>query len=394
MRGSKRPKPGGKWELRVPRPPHPLTGARRELSRTVIASEREADVLLAKLVVEASREQTSATSTDLAMLHERWINHLRSRGRAPSTIRSYEARWRVVADYLGHRSLADLTAATLDHLYDELLRAGKGTATVSKVHVQLKTMLGQARKWSLIETNPAELATPPSHSPRPTPIPTLEQFHEFLRSVDEHSPDLALFLQLLFVTGARKSEMLALTWTDVSEDTVYIRRSVCEATEGGGLIIKSTKTGANGHIGIGLELGERLEALRSTRADAWEATGSDLDPDSFVFSDDPLGSVPWRPTTVSHRLLHLRTSGGHDNACTAQALRALCASELNAGGITDTDVRDRLLQTSVVTTRRHYIRPSPRAAEAATSLLTERLTDSGSRLTSQARAQSPGAVHT
>jgi hypothetical protein len=167
MRGSKRPKPGGKWELRVPRPPHPLTGARREMSRTVTASEREADLLLAQLVVEVSREHTPTTSVDLAMLHERWINHLRSRGRAPSTITSYEARWRVVAEYIGHRSLADLTAATLDHLYDELLRAGKGTATVSKVHVQLKSMLGQARKWSLIDTNPAELATPPSRQGLP-----------------------------------------------------------------------------------------------------------------------------------------------------------------------------------------------------------------------------------
>ena len=195
------------------------------MSRTVTASEREADLLLAQLVVEVSREHTPTTSVDLAMLHERWINHLRNRGRAPSTITSYDSRWRVVAEYIGHRSLADLTAATLDHLYDELLRAGKGTATVSKVHVQLKSMLGQARKWSLIDTNPAELANPPSHLARRTPIPTLEQFHEFLRTVDESCPDLALFLELLFVTGARKSEMLALSWTDVSEDSVHIRRS-------------------------------------------------------------------------------------------------------------------------------------------------------------------------
>ena len=100
--------------------------------------------------------------------------------------------------------------------------------------------------------------------------------------------------------------MLALSWTDVSEDSVHIRRSVCEATEGEGLIVKSTKTGANGHIGIGFELGARLQTLRNMRADAWEAAGSDLDQESFVFSDDPLGSAQWRPTTVSHRILRLR----------------------------------------------------------------------------------------
>lgn len=139
MRGSKRARPGGKWELRVPLPKHPLTGKRRQMSRTVVASEREADVLLARLIVEVAESQSVDDSITLRTLHDRWISHLQSRGRSPSTLTSYNARWRVVEPLLGNRRLSDLTTAMFDALYSELLAKGKGTATVVKVHSQMKT---------------------------------------------------------------------------------------------------------------------------------------------------------------------------------------------------------------------------------------------------------------
>ena len=375
MRGSKRPKPGGKWELRVPLPKHPLTGERRQMSRTVVASEREADVLLARLIVEVAESQSIDDSITLRALHQRWISHLQSRGRSPSTITSYNSRWRVVEPLLGNRKLSDLTTATFDALYSELLDKGKGTATVVKIDTQMKTMLGQARKWRLIRENPVEFATPPTHRPNRVPIPDIEEFRSFLSSVHEQSPELSLFVELLFMTGARKSELLATTWSDVHEDSIDISRSICEATEGNGLIVKSTKTGATGRIGIGGNLIDRLATLRSDQQTACDQTMINFDQNRFIFSDDPYGMTPWRPSTVSHRLSRARRAGDHGNACTAQAMRALCASELNSAGISDTDVRDRLLQSSVLTTRRHYIRPSAKAAETATEILSRLLMD-------------------
>ena len=256
---------------------------------------------------------------------------------------------------------------------------GKGTATVVKVHSQMKTMLGQARKWRLIRENPVEFATPPTHRPKRVPIPDIEEFRSFLSSVHEQSPELSLFLELLFVTGARKSELLAATWSDVHEDSIHISRSICEATEGNGLIVKSTKTGASGRINIGARLVSHLDVLRTNHERVCTQLGVRFDQDRFIFSDDPLGEGPWRPSTVSHRISRARRAGDHANACTAQAMRALCASELNSAGISDTDVRDRLLHSSVFTTQRHYIRPSSKAAQAATEILNQVLADSGLR---------------
>lgn len=375
MRGSKRPKSGGRWELRADIAPHPITGRRRTRSRTIRGTSREADRELARFVLECAEDARGSESMTMTQLHRRWVSHLETRGRSPSTIASYNSRWRVIENSIGLRPVSEITAESLDALYDHLLDAQKGTATISKVHVQLRAMFNQALKWGVIRSNPATMATPPSHRPTPTPIPDFDEFRQFLAHVKSRDRQLSIFLRVLYITGARKSEIIALRWNDLREGAVRISASVCEATEGRGLILKSTKTGQHASVAIDPGTYEELSRLLDERKENCRATCTEYDPYGYIFTDHPLGIKPWRPSTVSHRLRRLRIEAQVSESCTAMAARALCATALAAEGVNPVDVKDRLRHSSISTTYAHYIRSLPEASSRSAELLAASIAD-------------------
>lgn len=73
---------------------------------------------------------------------------------------------------------------------------------------------------------------------------------------------LAVFPQLLMLTGMRRGELLALTWSDIDfkNDIITISKAVAR-TETGGYHIKTTKSGKTRYIGMGTQLKQVLENL-------------------------------------------------------------------------------------------------------------------------------------
>ena len=99
---------------------------------------------------------------------------------------------------------------------------------------------------------------------------------DVMRLLAEADPDLACFLRVAAVTGARRSELCALKWSDLDAEagTVVISRSVVGRTNDA-LSEKTTKTGtgrrialdgphpAPGHLRQDLDPGSRLPGPRS-----------------------------------------------------------------------------------------------------------------------------------
>jgi integrase len=93
-----------------------------------------------------------------------------------------------------------------------------------------------------LPNNPAMRATPPRLDRRPVTPPAPEHV---LRLIDAAAPDLACYLRLAAVTGARRGEICALRWNDLdlAEGTIAISRAVV-GRRNDTVAVKTTKDGS------------------------------------------------------------------------------------------------------------------------------------------------------
>jgi integrase len=86
---------------------------------------------------------------------------------------------------------------------------------VHRVHVVLHRALTQAVRWEWIWLNPAAQASPPRVEPADIRPPSVEQVRRLLNVVRVEDIDFFTYLYLAVMTGARRSQLLALRWSDV-----------------------------------------------------------------------------------------------------------------------------------------------------------------------------------
>src|SRR5918994_5925774 len=244
--GSIRQRGRDAWELRVYQGIDPDTRRQRWLTKTVHGTERFARAQLEDLVTEAGRARIHAGT--LADLLDQWIEAA-SAGWSASTV----SHTRSIVDchlkpHLGHLDLAKLMTADIDAFYAHLLRAGGrddrplAPGTVARVHGVFHRALAQAVRWDWIWLNPASGATPPRVAPPEVHPPTPGQVVVLLEWSRREDPPLFCYLRLAVSTGARRSQLLAVRWSDVDEEraAVAFTRALVEGPHGPQL--RSTKT--------------------------------------------------------------------------------------------------------------------------------------------------------
>jgi integrase len=305
VKGSKREKRAGVWELRVFQGHDPLTGSPRYLSRTVHGGVRDADRELAKLVTSVGGVVDARIT--VGDLLDKWLEHIESLGRSPSTMRGYRSGIeRAIRPALGRHRLDKLTPRDLDAFYRAFSESGRAPRTVLGVHRILHTALEQAVRWGLVDRNVADRATPPSIPMSEVATPTPD---ELARLVDTAStgrnPDRAPFLLFAALTGARRGELCGLKWGDVELATgqVTIRRSLLDVD--GVLIERQPKTGRVRRIALG-ELGGRILAERRRLVDERAAAvGCRITDAAYLWSDVEDGLDPLRPGTATEYFARL-----------------------------------------------------------------------------------------
>ena len=163
---------------------------------------------------------------------------------------------------LGEVALQKLTATQIDDLYVGL-EEKLATRTILHLHNSLRPCLASAVKKKLIPENPCDLA----EVPNPGDVGEItvldeEKLAELVRGFRGH--ELEMIVDLAAHTGARRNEIIALTWDDidVGARTLTINKAV-EETVAFGRHIKEPKT-AKGRrtIAIDSALIERLRAYR------------------------------------------------------------------------------------------------------------------------------------
>ena len=382
MSGSLRQKTRGVWEVRFDGGRDPLTGRRRQISRSVRGSKRDAQQVMNALVAEADAGGFIGTSTTFEQLCIQWLA-LAENDLSPTTLRRYKNLLsKRILPALGSRRINSIRTVDLDRLYLGLSNdVGLAPATVRQAHAVIRRAFRQAVRWGWIATNPATNATPPRLVRADLSPPNVDQVGKLLQQASTDDPDLGRFLHVAASTGARRGEICALRWRnlDAKLKTLTIERSIIEIP--GGIAEKDTKNHANRRMA--LDPGT-LSVLEEQRRDALKRaaqSGAKLTDESFIFSREPDGLIPWIPGNVTRRFQSLRRALGYDSM-RLHDLRHFTATRLMAAGVPVRTVSGRLGHANPSTTLSVYSHFVAASDQVAASVMGDLLSPS-SKVTKQ-----------
>lgn len=365
--------PSGAHRIRVSAGTNP-NGTRRRLSRTMPAGTTRRDLRRAELELEirAAKTETPADQIGLAQLVDLWIGDHDGR-RAPKTqrqARTVVSCWLHGHD-LGEIPIGELTTGQIEQHYRRITSplppterpvGSTGAPTVKQLHARIRAALNWAVRMGWLTTNPSTLVSPIETGGRSKVKATdPTDYRRALVAADEVRPGLASFLLFLGQTGARKSEGLALNWSNIAGDVITIEGTV--TIDDGALVVKPPKTGRTRKLVVGADLVDALNARRSLQGEYCRIAKVPFDPFGFVWSSDECGAQPWRPDTAGKWALKAGVRPGE--------LRHMVATQLLAAGIPIGVVADRLGHASPSMTLDVYQEALPADDKAAAAILDE-----------------------
>lgn len=309
MRGSLREKRAGVWELRVYVGTDPLTGRRRQQSKTFRGTRRQAEVALAELVAQVAHDRPDpAEASTVRQLAADWLAAI-ERQRATLTVQGYRSIVdRYIVPALGARKVSAVSVRDLDRYFDALADQGLAASTMNQHRAVLAGMFKLARRWGLVVKDPM-VDVPRRHGTKgerdavpPELAPLL--FDTAVRT----NPTMATLLRVAAVTGARRGELCGLQWGDLDGRRLTVRRAVVKPT-GGAVEVKDTKSHQVRRVTLDAETVAVLEDHRATCERRARACGVRLGP--WMFSTDAACRVPMTPGTVAGSLFGgRRTANG------------------------------------------------------------------------------------
>ncbi|HET7487673.1 MAG TPA: tyrosine-type recombinase/integrase [Acidimicrobiales bacterium] len=358
MPGSMRQR-GSTWELKVYLGRDAVSGRKRWAYRTFKGGKRDAQRALAAFVVEADRDGVARTGATVGELLEEWFTHAAPSFSPKNVVETRGVLDRNLLPFLGAVPLAKLGAADLDRFYRRLRekggRAGRPLApsTIRRTHGVLHRALNQGVRWGWLPRNPASSASPPRVPTPDVRPPSPAELARLFASAGDADPDLADFILLAAATGARRSELVALQWSDVDMDAgrVFISRAIVAGPDG--LVAKDTKTHAARQVSLDATCVAALAAHRRRADERASVCGISLPPDAFVFTNEVDGSVAWYPDSASRSFTRLCRRAGvtgvrlHD-------LRHYVATRLLSAGVDVRTVAGRLGHRNAATTLNVY----------------------------------------
>lgn len=288
---------------------------------------------------------------------------------APSTAANYDRYESLIPPHLLTVRARDIDPSTLDLLYRRLLEQGTSVHAVLGIHGILSAAYSQGSKWWDMR-NPTRRATPPVRPKATRNTRGLREFDpaELLAA----APDLVhkVWLCIHLTTGARRSEVLALRWSDfdLERGIVVIAEALDPITKDR----KETKTGDKRRLPLDPTTVELVRQWHTAAVERAKDASAILPVDSYVFSDKVDCSKPWTPDAASKRYQRLVGRAGI-RGVTLHGLRHAMGSLLIAQGTDSKTVQARLGHANWATTMNTYSHSLPitelEAANAIGSLI-------------------------
>jgi integrase len=337
-------------------------GKRKQIFKSGFGRKLEADIELAKLVND--RNEGSLVRPDprtFAEFSEAWLAEYAETSCAPKTAERYREMMAHVARAIGMQPLSKVTTLQLQRVYNQLLKAGKkdGTAlaikTVRNIHGTVHVAFETAIAWGLLKTNPASRCKLPPTPKREAVALDFSAARKLLESTSGHW--LGDFLALDTACGARRGELLVLTWSDVNIEagTITISKSLEQTKHG--LRVKETKGRNVRTVSLPEEGIEALERLKAAQDLSRQMFGPDYRTDlNLVFCEPHGGYI--RPDTVTKAVRRLAKKAGFSGV-SLHTLRHSHGSQLLSAGVPLPAVSKRLGHSNIYVTATVYAHALP-----------------------------------
>lgn len=366
MRGHMRQRSKGTWELIVDIGRDPISGKRRQRSRSFRGTKRDAQRELRSLIADVEVGRLTGTGTVLAQLLASWLD-LAEEQLSPTTLREYRRLVdRRINPALGDVPLIKITTPMLDEFYRALADSeGLAPASVRQIHSIIRRGLKQGVKWGWIQHNPAANASPPIIRRKRIIPPSVDDIRSLIAAAEAHSEMFGLLVRLAIATGLRRGEICGLQWRDLDVDRSQLEVARSVAATPGGAATKSTKTGVTRRLSVDPATVDRLVDHHSAARRLAASDGISLVDDAFIFTHSIDGATPLHPDNVTGAFRRLESNTGvrfHD-------LRHAHATQLLARGVDIPTVSSRLGHANSSTTLNIYAHVLDANDQAAADLI-------------------------
>ena len=243
-----------RWEVRLRDGGRGSPEIRRRFERKEDAQRFETEALRTKQLGELLAPLVSRQTLDQYAAD--WWDRSKPQ-LALTTVRNYKGSLRrYVLPKLGRVPLAKLTPPVVNRFKDELIKEGRGAATVRYAGQVLSAICADAVLQGQMRTNPCHAVRWPTstrQAVRPLTPLQIEQLRDQLPTEQD-----ALLVSLLAYAGLRPEEALALTWSDIQEKTIIIDKAVTLSQ------LKPTKNERNRWVALLTPLADDLKNYRKT----------------------------------------------------------------------------------------------------------------------------------
>lgn len=301
MRGHVR-KRGQSWCFVLDAGKDPETGKRRQKWRSGFRTRKDAEVALRQALQRADtgHDPLPQEVTVADFIEKRWLPHLaaQDKPRARTRHRYAELLRLHICPVIGGMRVDRVTPGSVQAALDAMTQKGSAPRTVQQARAATSSAFTAAARWGLVQYNVVRATDAPTAHRPDLVVPTAQQLRQ-LAAAAEGSP-WAIPTLLATVTGARRSEVLGLTWEHVDLDEGVVRVASGLQRIDGELRLLPLKTkAAHRHVPLPAFAVERLRRHRAEQAErrlrlgqAWQwpaagfvcdrGDGAPLDPDAFT----------------------------------------------------------------------------------------------------------------
>ncbi len=364
-----------RWQVSAPLDPTLPSGPKQRVSKSGFATEKAALKDLNEAMSRVSvQKPATGTRQKFSLYADTWLGELDI---APSTRAGYKKILRAhINPVFGARRISEIEPDEVKSFYATLRKTGRrdykafgfalAESTVSKIHLVLSAIFEDAKSEGKIIHNPAKHRSvkPPKQSRRTralateSDILTREQLLKLLTWIrDDLGDDLYPLWHLVSFTGIRRSEAIALKWSDFNSGEAFIsvRRAADTATS---KTLKPTKTYRSRAIALDSDTINVLAKHKQNRA----VLGPEfVSPEAFIFGT--LKNELRGPNDVTARWSRLIKKALEDVAnlspVTLKGLRHTHATLLLQAGINPKIVQERLGHSDIGTTLDIYTHVTP-----------------------------------
>ncbi|MED0983007.1 tyrosine-type recombinase/integrase [Bacillus paramycoides] len=347
-------KRGDRWSFTIDIGIDPMTGKRKQKSKSGFKTKKEAQNAAATMITELEKgiyfDDQQLTVLDI------W-GKLKPIRKAELKITSYEKDMSLVRLYIlppfGYKKIKSIKPVMIQSYYAELKEQGLSNGTISNIHRCLRCFFKHAVEWEIIHDNIMNKVKKPREEQGEMKTWSSEECNRFLQYLKRKNNKYYMFFLLAIYTGMRRGELLALTWKDIDFENkrIVVNKSLVKTETG--LSNASTKTkSSNRSISISPFVVQELLSYYTYKKKELFRWGIHLQEENYIFSGNALHD-PLHPD-APHQFLKIHYERAGVPRIRIHDLRHTHATLMLQAGEHPKIVQDRLGHSSIHMTLDKY----------------------------------------